>query len=421
MAGADTGTRRNSGTLRALTPAGEPRSGLFRLVVTRSVTSFLEGNGLALASGLAYTSLLSFVPLAVSITVLTAPLSTVGRPEFYRFISAFLPGASPDLIAKIEHFAARAQDISIVSTVLFFISSLRVFWEVDSAVNGLWGTVQKRSFWRQLVLAVIVILLGPIASGLITTLLAGGGVPFTRLRVTGIIVSSLALTILYKKIPRSHVGWMPAAIAGAVAGSSLWILRSIFANSVVWVRNLDRVYGSISFILIFVIANGFVWTILLYGVSLAHAIQFRKEALAHDDEVRTSLGNTPLDKAVAILRSLTAAWIRKDAPWGLSRLAAEAELSEPEIWTRLQGLIRAGLVEKAGDEGFRLTRPPDEISLYAAERAVGLSFPRPLPSGGDPVAKMLRRLYRRADREERAVLQGVSLRDLYESDREDWD
>jgi uncharacterized BrkB/YihY/UPF0761 family membrane protein len=65
-----------------------------RLIAARTVTSFLDGNGLALASGLAYTALLSFVPLAVSITVLTAPLDNVGRPEFYRFIRAFIPGAS---------------------------------------------------------------------------------------------------------------------------------------------------------------------------------------------------------------------------------------------------------------------------------------------------------------------------------------
>ena len=64
-------------------------------------------------------------------------------------------------------------------------------------------------------------------------------------------------------------------------------------------------------------------------------------------------------------------------------------------------------------ESVRLARPPDTITLYAVARAVGEAAPRAVPTGSEPAAAILRALYMRADAEERGVLQGTSLEDVY--------
>jgi DNA-binding IscR family transcriptional regulator len=61
---------------------------------------------------------------------------------------------------------------------------------------------------------------------------------------------------------------------------------------------------------------------------------------------------------------------------------------------------------------WALSRSPDKISLYAVARAIGESAERPVPAGDDPVAATLRRVFSKANREERGVLQGTSLRDV---------
>ena len=78
----------------------------------------------------------------------------------------------------------------------------------------------------------------------------------------------------------------------------------------------------------------------------------------------------------------------------------------------MRALRQAGLVA-AGEGGvFALTRAPETISLYAVARAIGESAARAVPKGNDAVAVAMHRVFAKAAREERAVLQGTSLRDL---------
>ena len=71
------------------------------------------------------------------------------------------------------------------------------------------------------------------------------------------------------------------------------------------------------------------------------------------------------------------------------------------------------------DGDLSLSRAPEKISLYAVSRAIGESAPRAVPAGHDAAATMLHRVFSKANREERAVLQGTSLRDLLPGKRED--
>ncbi|HYN41411.1 MAG TPA: YhjD/YihY/BrkB family envelope integrity protein, partial [Thermoanaerobaculia bacterium] len=370
-----------------------------------------DGRGVGLAAGLAYSSLLSFIPLVAAVTVLTSTFFGEKGTGFYRLLRFFVPGTSREVLSGVAALVDEAQTASWVATAFLVLTSLRVYFEVEGAANHLWGTLRPRRVRQRLALAVLVVVFGPVALGVATSFLLESGVPLTQLHLRGLLASIVGLTLVYKVIPSSQVRWGAAAAAGVLAGVGLTGLRQLFTLGFVAAAGAAKVYGAISAIAVFVTATGFAWTILLFGFSFAHAVQFRDELLAHDAPPPAAKKPGSLEEAVQLLLRLTEAWhagVSLDIP----SLAQTCGRAADDLRSRLKRLDTAGLVEVAG-ESVRLARPPDTITLYAVARAVGEAAPRAVPTGSEPAAAILRALYMRADAEERGVLQGTSLEDVY--------
>ncbi len=355
------------------------------------------------------------MPLGACVTVLTSALFGDTGAGLYRLINATIPGATTSIVTGLEELARRARTLSGWGSFFFVFSSLRMYFSIEGAVNELWGTTQTRKPLIRLGVALSVVILGPVAIGILNSLVLESGASFTEFRFSGVVASSLLLALLYRAVPGSHVRWGPALWAGAFAGLTLTALRVGFTRGIFALRDVDRIYGSISAVVIFVLAIGLVWTLLLFGVSLAHALQFRWELLAHDEAERIAKQSAPADEAVRLLLALSE---RENSQASLQDLAGSVTMEETGAKGRLKRLAAAGLVTASPDGYYRLSRPPDQISLYAVARAMGEAEPRMLPKGDDPTADVLKRLYKRADREERHILQGISLQDLRRGARE---
>ena len=381
------------------------------VVLKRSVRSFLDARGAVLAAGLAYSSLLSFIPLVVAVTVLISTFFGESGTGFLRLLRLFVPGGSRELMSSISTVVEDAQTISWVATALLVATSVRVYFDVESAANLLWGTLRPRRVRQRLGLAVLVVVIGPVALGVAVSLLLERGVLLSELQLRGLLPSILVLVLVYKAVPSAQVRWSAAAAAGVVAGTGLTVLREVFTAGVVFFAGVEKLYGTLSAIVIFVIATGFAWTILLFGFAFAHAVQFRDELLAHDAPPPEAKKPGRLEETTQLLLRLTEAWHAAVA-LDVRTLAEACGRGEDDLRSRMKRLQNAGLVDVSGD-AVRLARPPDTITLYAVARAVGEAAPRAVPTGSEPAAAILRALYLRADQEERGVLQGTSLEDVY--------
>ena len=382
------------------------------VVLKRSVRSFLDARGAVLAAGLAYSSLLSFIPLVVAVTVLTSTFFGESGTGFLRLLRFFVPGNSLELMKGVSTLAEDAQTASWVATALLVVTSLRVYFDVEGAANLLWGTLRPRRASQRLLLAVLVVVLGPIALGVVTSLLLERGVPMTQLHFRGLFASIAAMTLVYKVVPSAQVRWSAAASAGLLAGSGLTGLRWLFTAGLVAFAGVERLYGTLSAIVLFVIGAGFAWTVLLFGFSFAHAVQFRDELLAHDAPPPEAKKPGALEETTQLLLRLTEAWHAGGVALDVSTLCESCGRAPDDLRSRMKRLATAGLAEVTGD-AVKLARPPDTITLYAVARAVGEAAPRAVPAGSEPAAAILRALYMRADQEERGVLQGTSLEDVY--------
>ncbi|MCL4810053.1 MAG: YihY/virulence factor BrkB family protein, partial [Thermoanaerobaculia bacterium] len=278
------------------------------MILRRSLRSFVDSRGMDVAAGLAYSSLLSFIPLVASVTVLMTTFLGEQGTGFYRLLRFFVPGTSREVLHGVEALVDAAQAASWIATALLAVTSVRVYFDLEGAANHLWGTLRPRRVRERLGYAVLVVLLGPVALGVATSLLLESGLPVTQLHFRGLFASIAALSLVYKVVPSAQVRWGAALSAGVVAGVGLTVLRQVFTAGFVALAGVERLYGTLSAIAVFVIATGFAWTILLFGFSFAHAVQFRDELLAHDAPPPESRKPGALEEATQLLLRLTEAW-----------------------------------------------------------------------------------------------------------------
>jgi len=388
-------------------------------VLKGTIRRFLDARGFDLASALAYASLLTIVPLMASVTVLTSTFFGTAGEGLYRVLRWIVPGARRDVVTILRTWSLQAATLTGTATVFFLLTSLRTFFQIEGAAKTLWGTtVHPRPFLKRVGFALTVTVLGPVTVGVFTSFLLETGASFTEFRFLGLLTTMGLLVVLYRFLPGARVRWGPAVIAAGFSALGLTLLRILFAAGARYLTSLDttlsHVYGSISAVVVFVLAVGFAFAILLLGVSLAHAVQHREELLGHDAPPRTAHGG-PLYEAVRILLPLAEAWRNDRATRTLRALSNEVTSPEANVEILLARLVVDGLVTRDAESRYSLSRAPDEISLYAVARAIGESEPRAVPAGDDPVAETLREVFLRANRVERGVLQGTSLRDLLRS------
>ncbi|MDL2718831.1 MAG: YhjD/YihY/BrkB family envelope integrity protein [Acidobacteriota bacterium] len=385
---------------------------LARAVLVGTLRRFLDARGFDLAASLAYSALLTLVPLVACVTLLTSAFFGESGTGLYRLLR-FLPGAGRDFVTNLQAFSVKATSLSGTATLFFLVTSLRTFFQIESTVQALWGsTGTPRTPLRRLGMALSVMILGPIALGVLTSLLLESGAPLGDFRLLGSLMSFGLLVYLYRSLPGSFVRWAPAVVAALLVSASLTLLRVGFARSVALLASLNQTYGPLSAIVIFVVAIGMMTTLFLVGVSLAHAIQYRDEFRSHDVPLERTEEGGRLYVASRILLVLAGAW-QNDRATRSPALLAEAVARPKDEVALLVGALRAGgLLVAQADGNLALSRDPEKISLYAVSRAIGESAPRAVPAGHDAAANVLHRVFAKANREERAVLQGTSLRDL---------
>lgn len=382
-------------------------------VVSRgTVRRFLDARGLDLAASLAYSALLTLVPLIASVTVLTSTFFGLSGVGIYRIIRVAMPGAGHEVVADIQTLV-RYASVSGTATIFFLVTSLRTYFLVEGAAQALWGTtVTPRPLLRRLGAALSVMILGPVAIGVLTSFLLESGASVTGFRPFGSFLTLVLLVYLYRLLPGATVRWGPALVAATFGAITITLLRMAMAKGVAELAGVGSAYGPLTAAIVFVVAVGFVFVSFLLGISLAHAIQFRAEFLDHDALAERTEEGGRLYDSVRLLLGLAVAWRNDRATRTLTALAHELSRSEADVVPLVRDLRHAGLVAAGEGGAFSLTRAPETISLYAVARAIGESAPRAVPKGSDAVAVCLHRIFGKAAREERAVLQGTSLIDL---------
>lgn len=364
-----------------------------------TIRGFRADRGIDLAASLAFTTLLTAVPLLATFSLLIATIFHEKDAELLEFLNAILPYHTAPLTESLREFIAESMALSGIGLALLVVASVRLIFVVEEIFNAVWGAPKRRAWFARIVLYV---------SALLVLALLIGGIGI-RLRLAGnlypFLVELAALVLLYRYVPNAHVHWRSAGVAGAVVALLLELLRLLFGLYVDALSSMNLITGTLSFALLLLFSVYFVWVLILMGVELTHVLQTRSRRGRRIGGPRAGRA----ENAIRMLLRLAAGGLHP-----FRDLYAEQEASSVEAEEILGQLRDGGLVGGDRARGFLLAQPPEEITVAQVVEAISPNLYTIRPEENDRVVHLLAPLFERLDAERRALL-GATLADLAKS------
>lgn len=350
------------------------------LFVREVVREFWDIEGSSRAASLAYTTLLSLIPLLVAFTTYVKRYFTNIFPGFYAqidvMLNAVIPYRSPQITYHLTRFTENAATASIFGAIAFMFIAFRLFLAVEGAVNQIWKVRSARGYRQKIIAFTMLFFWGPLLMTLSFTttsmlehnrylrILLQGDLIFT---VVPIVVLFIGFTMLFWLVPSAQVR-LPAAMAGAVVTTGLFslvrYLFGIYATHLVSGR-FNFIYGAVGLALIFLIAIEVMWLVILLGVQISYVWQHLYGVLRATEQHVEDEPRFDLYFALRGLIEIARRFDRREEPPSAYRLAEQFGATDSQMTRVMRKLEDGKLVAQTSGEwiGFVPACDPDRISV----------------------------------------------------------
>ena len=142
----------------------------FFLFVREVSREFYLIEGTSRAASLAYTTLLSLVPLLVAFTQVLQQYFRTLFPNFQsqidNILNVVIPYQSPVLTYHLARFAENASAASTFGAIIFMVIAFRLFLAVEATINQIWKVPASRSYRQKIMAFTMLFFWGPLLMGL---------------------------------------------------------------------------------------------------------------------------------------------------------------------------------------------------------------------------------------------------------------
>lgn len=264
----------------------------YRRFLTRVSRRFVEENFDQISASLAFTTLLSLVPLVAVVLSLVAVVPFFPRmvQQLEVFLArSLLPERGAGMI--IEHvleFSRNAANVTAIGSLALVATVLMLLLTIERAFNHVWLVREKRPWWQRLRLFAALIALWPVVIGGVllatsyavsTSLGVLDELPWVRrllLKALGLMVAGLFLGGLYHSLPNTRVAAADAAWAGLVAALGFALMQRGFELYLSNFPSYTAVYGAFATVPIFLLWLYLSWAVVLLGALVAATLpEFR--------------------------------------------------------------------------------------------------------------------------------------------------
>jgi membrane protein len=344
---------------------------------------WLDGDISVRAMSLAYTTLLSLVPLMV---FSFAILKGIGaRTDLHFILEEFfrpLGSASSQLTETVLTFVSNMRGDVLGSIGLIFLTYtvISTIQKVEGSFNFVWRVHRARSLARRFTEYLSVMIVGPILLAVALGLLgSAANSPVARwldsiapvgwiLSVLGKLLPYAIVTVvfafMYAFIPNTRVEIRAALIGGVTAGIIWGLVGQLFTAVLVYSSKMMAVYTGFTIVLTTLIWVYLSWLILLIGAELAFYVQFpqylphARDSVALDGSARERVG-------LSVMYLIARDYREGLTHWNAVRLAAELDIPGSALAPVLACLEQAGLLVATEKEQFLPGRDPENIKIAA--------------------------------------------------------
>lgn len=350
------------------------------LFVREVIREFWAIEGSSRAASLAYTTLLSLIPLLVAFTTYVKRYFTNLFPGFYAqidvILNAVMPYRSPQITYHLARFTENAATASMFGAIAFMFIAFRLFLAVEGAINQIWKVRSVRGYRQKIIAFTMLFFWGPLLMTLSFTttsmlernrylrVLFEGNFIFV---VVPIFVLFIGFTMLFWLVPSARVR-LPAAMVGAVVTTGLFslvrYLFGIYAQHLMSGR-FNFIYGAVGLALIFLISIEVMWLVILLGVQISYVWQNLYGLLRATEQQVEDRPQFDLYFAMRSLIEIARRFDRREQPPSAYRLAEQFGTTDSQMTRIMRKLEDGKLVAQTGGEwiGFVPACDPDRISV----------------------------------------------------------
>lgn len=390
---------------------------------------WLAGELSVRAMSLAYTTLLSLVPLMVFSFSILKGLGA--RSDLRLILQEFfhpIGSAADQLTENVLQFVTnmRGDVLGAIGLAFLTYTVISTIQKVEASFNFVWQIDRPRGLARRFTEYLSVMIVGPILLAVALELMAGAErSPVAQwldsvahlgwiLSVLGQLVPYAIVIIvfafMYAFIPNTRVR-IGAALIGGVAAGVIWALvGKAFTTVLVYSSRLVAIYSGFAIVLTTLIWVYLSWLILLIGAQLAFYVQF-PQYLRYGHQTSDLTGSAREQIGLSVMYLIGRDYQEGRNRWGAGELAAELDLPEAALASILASLQTAGLIVAIAEQRFLPARDPEAIELAAVIEAVRNSAAGGALIAGRPAAPVAR-VMAEVEAGVREKLAHRSLRDL---------
>jgi membrane protein len=353
-------------------------------VLLSSADRFYWDNGFSKAASLAYSSLLSLIPLTALCFGILATFMTGGEEYMSQirefFFKQFVPGttALDALIPLVDRFSSKMTSLYFLAALV--VTSLLLLNSIEYTLNQVWQVYETRGITDRIVIFCAIIVLLPVFaySGYYTSskveplftdfgLLSGvyhDTVPF--------LIDWVAFVMLYFLVPKAPVRFVPALFGALVASLLFGLAKHWFAFYIIEFSTYERVYESLALVPIFLIWLYVSWSIVLFGAEISYQAQHLPRSGKLWTRSLMSIGDGSMLLAVQSLIIVGKAFSRGQKIPNELEIAEALGCSSLVLKSSLDSLERGGIIMRGDsrDMPLLLMKSPESISVAEIREAV---------------------------------------------------
>jgi len=352
------------------------------------VRDWLTGDINIRAMSLAYTTLLSLVPLmAFSFAILKG----LGARSDLRFILREflrpLGSAANQLTEAVLDFVANVRGDVLGAIGLGFLTYTVVstIHQVETSFNFVWRVDRPRSFARRFSEYLSVMVVAPILLAVALELLSSAEhnafalwlaaiAPVAWIlnilgRLVPYVIVTIVFTAMYAYIPNTRVDIKPAVTGGLTAGVIWALVGQAFTAFIVYSSRMVAIYTGFAIVLTTLIWVYLSWLILLIGAQLAFYVQFPQYLRYGQEPVGLTISARE-QAGLSVMYLIGRDYRAGNTYWSADKLAGELDIPGTALAPVLASLQIAGLIVPTAKEQFLPARDPEGIELAAIIDAV---------------------------------------------------
>jgi len=339
---------------------------------------FDDDHCMQIAGSLTFTTLLALVPLAtVAVTLISAfPAFREMNEALEAFVVDNLVPDSAEAIANYtEQFRNNAAKLTALGLAFLTATAVMLMLTIEHAFNQIWRVSRRRSLLQRAIIYWMLLTIGPVLIGASLSLtswlvslslglvrdIPGAGVAL--LKTVPVVLTSLALALLYFTMPNRRILLRHALVGGVLAGLVFEATKRGFGWYLTQFPTYKLVYGAFASVPIFLLWIYISWLIVVLG---AVVVAVLPESRARSTHGRAPPGADFVD-ALRIFRILRDARDTGEVV-RLARLHAGAKTSMERTEALLDAMMGAGWVVRPARDGWALARDANAITLEQVYR-----------------------------------------------------